>query len=52
MLDRLSDLFGSDDFTESQKVSFAEAMLRTLLDDESHVQQAKINSARQFRRVS
>ena len=33
VLDRLNDLFGSEDFTESQKVSFLEALLRTLLDD-------------------
>jgi type I restriction enzyme, R subunit len=48
VLDRLNDLFGSEDFTESQKVSFLEAMLRTLLDDDSLVQQAKVNSAKQF----
>jgi len=48
VLDRLNDLFGSEDFTESQKVSFLEAMLRTLLDDDELVQQAKVNSAKQF----
>ncbi|OBG12520.1 restriction endonuclease subunit R [Mycolicibacterium celeriflavum] len=48
VLDRLNDLFGSEDFTESQKVSFLEALLRTLLDDEALVQQAKVNSAKQF----
>jgi type I restriction enzyme R subunit len=48
VLDRLNDLFGSDDFTESQKVSFLEALLQTLLDDHALVQQAKINSAKQF----
>jgi type I restriction enzyme, R subunit len=48
VLDRLNDLFGSEDFTDSQKVSFLEAMLRTLLDDDSLVQQAKVNSAKQF----
>ncbi|ATL65119.1 type I restriction endonuclease subunit R [Nocardia terpenica] len=48
VLDRLNDLFGSEDFTESQKVSFLEALLRTLLDDESLVQQAKVNTAKQF----
>ena len=48
VLDRLNDLFGSEDFTESQKVSFLEALLRTLLDDVSLVQQAKVNSPRQF----
>lgn len=48
VLDRLNDLFGNEDFTQSQKVSFLEALLRTLLDDEALVQQAKVNSARQF----
>lgn len=48
VLDRLNDLFGSEDFTEPQKVSFLEALLRTLLDDDALVQQAKVNSAKQF----
>lgn len=48
VLDRLNDLFGSEDFTESQKVSFLEALLATLLDDHALVQQAKVNSAKQF----
>ncbi|WP_018604252.1 type I restriction endonuclease subunit R [Mycobacterium sp. 155] len=48
VLDRLNDLFGSEDFTESQKVSFLEALLRTLLDDAALVQQAKVNSTKQF----
>jgi type I restriction enzyme R subunit len=48
VLDRLNDLFGSENFTESQKVSFLESLLRTLLDDEALVQQAKVNSAKQF----
>ncbi len=48
VLDRLNDLFGSEDFTEGQKVSFLEALLRTLLDDPDLVQQAKVNSAKQF----
>jgi type I restriction enzyme R subunit len=48
VLDRLNDLFGSEDFTENQKVSFLEALLQTLLNDEALVQQAKVNSAKQF----
>ncbi|WP_024442708.1 type I restriction endonuclease subunit R [Mycobacterium sp. UM_WGJ] len=48
VLDRLNDLFGSEDFTESQRVSFLETLLRTLLDDHALVQQAKVNSAKQF----
>ena len=48
VLDRLNDLFGSEDFSAGQKVSFLEALLRTLLDDAALVQQAKVNSAKQF----
>jgi len=48
VLDRLNDLFGSEDFTQSQKVSFLEALLRTLLDDDALVQQAKVNTPKQF----
>jgi type I restriction enzyme R subunit len=48
VLDRLNDLFGSEDFTQSQKISFLEALLRTLLDDDALVQQAKVNSPKQF----
>ena len=48
VLDRLNELFGNEDFTEAQKVSFLEALLRTLLDDDALVQQAQVNSAKQF----
>ncbi|MFD9829022.1 type I restriction endonuclease subunit R [Tsukamurella tyrosinosolvens] len=48
VLDRLNDLFGSEDFTQSQKVSFLEALMRTLLDNGDLVQQAKVNSTKQF----
>jgi type I restriction enzyme, R subunit len=48
VLDRLNDLFGNEDFTPSQKESFLEALLGTLLDDEDLVQQAKVNSPTQF----
>ncbi|MGV7472234.1 type I restriction endonuclease subunit R [Mycobacterium kansasii] len=48
VLDRLNDLFGSEDFTENQKVSFLDALLNTLLDDAALVQQAKVNTPKQF----
>jgi type I restriction enzyme R subunit len=48
VLDRLNDLFGSDEFTEAQKVSFLDALLRTLLDNAALVQQAKVNTPKQF----
>ena len=48
VLDRLNDLFGNEDFTQGQKVSFLEAVLRELLENQDLVQQAKVNTARQF----
>ncbi|GAA4737235.1 DEAD/DEAH box helicase family protein [Gordonia alkaliphila] len=48
VLDRLNDLFGSEDFSQAQKLSFVEALLRTLLNDADLVQQAKVNTAKQF----
>lgn len=48
VLDRLNELFGSEDFSQTQKLSFVEALLRTLLDDPDLVQQAKVNTAKQF----
>lgn len=48
VIDRLNDLFGNEDFTQGQKMSFLEALMRTLLEDQGLVQQAKVNSAKQF----
>ncbi|WP_336214718.1 type I restriction endonuclease subunit R [Nonomuraea sp. LPB2021202275-12-8] len=48
VLDRLNDLFGNEDFTQDQKVSFLESLLRTLLADDALVQQARVNTAKQF----
>lgn len=48
VLDRLNDLFGSEDFTETQKVSFLEALGRALMDDDALVQQAQVNTPQQF----
>ncbi|MGX1755852.1 type I restriction endonuclease subunit R [Streptomyces lydicus] len=48
VLDRLNDLFGNEDFTTTQKVSFLEALLGYLLEDEDLVQQAKVNTPSQF----
>lgn len=48
VLDRLNDLFDSEDLTDGQKVSFLEALLGTLLNDPDLVQQAKVNSTKQF----
>lgn len=48
VLDRLNDLFGSEDFTKAQKESFVESLLSTLLANQALVQQAKVNTAKQF----
>ncbi|SED42351.1 type I restriction endonuclease subunit R [Streptomyces sp. 2314.4] len=48
VLDRLNDLFGNEDFTTTQKVSFLEALLGTLLEDEDLVRQVKVNTPSQF----
>lgn len=48
VLDRLNDLFGDESFSAGQKQSFVEALLRTLLEDEDLVQQARVNTAKQF----
>jgi type I restriction enzyme R subunit len=48
VLERLNDLFGNEDFTQDQKVSFLESLLRTLLADGALVQQAKVNTPKQF----
>lgn len=37
-------LFGSQDLTENQKVSFLDALLRTLLDDAALVRQARVDT--------
>jgi type I restriction enzyme R subunit len=49
VIDRLNDLFGSEDFTEDQKVSFLESLLATLMADEGLVRQARVNTPKQFR---
>ncbi|MEU8381617.1 type I restriction endonuclease [Streptosporangium sp. NPDC048865] len=48
VLDRLNELFGNEDFTEAQKVSFLESLLGKLLADEALVQQARVNTSKQF----
>ncbi|MFP8944387.1 type I restriction endonuclease subunit R [Streptomyces fenghuangensis] len=48
VLERLNDLFGNEDFTTTQKVTFLEALLGSLLENQDLVQQAKVNSPTQF----
>ncbi|MEU8842523.1 type I restriction endonuclease [Streptomyces roseus] len=48
VLERLNDLFGNEDFTAAQKVSFLEALLGSLLENEDLVRQAEVNNPTQF----
>ncbi|MCW2690802.1 MAG: hsdR [Mycobacterium sp.] len=48
VIDRLNDLFGADDFTQSQPESFVRALIDRMLENEGLVQQAKVNSVKQF----
>jgi len=48
VIDRLNDLFGAEDFTQSQPESFVRALIDRMLEDEGLVQQAKVNSVKQF----
>lgn len=48
VIDRLNDLFGTEEFTQSQPESFVRALIDRMLEDEGLVQQAKVNSVKQF----
>ncbi len=48
VIDRLNDLFGAEEFTQSQPESFVRALIERMLEDEGLVQQAKVNSVKQF----
>lgn len=48
VIERLNDLFGAAAFTADQKVTFVEGLLRTLLAQDTLVQQAKVNTKKQF----
>ncbi len=48
VIDRLNDLFGAEEFTQSQPESFVRALIDRMLEDEGLVQQAKVNSVKQF----
>jgi type I restriction enzyme R subunit len=49
VIDRLNELFGDEEFTDSQKVSFTEMALRAMLDNETLFTQAAKNTNKQFR---
>lgn len=48
VIDRLNDLFGAEGFTQSQPESFVRGLIDRMLENEGLVQQAKVNSVKQF----
>ena len=48
VIERLNDLFGDEDFTQGQKASFVEGLLRTLLENHLLITQAQTNTKEQF----
>ncbi len=48
VIDRLNNLFGDEELSDSNNTSFVEALLRTLLADEALRRQARANTAKQF----
>ncbi len=48
VLARINDLFADEDFSAGQQRSFVEASVRTLMEDENIVTQAKANTKPQF----
>jgi len=48
VIDRLNDLFGAEDFTASQPESFVRGLIDRMLENEALVQQARVNTVRQF----
>lgn len=48
VIERLNDLFGADEFTASQPESFVRALIDRMMEDEALVQQARVNSVKQF----
>ncbi len=48
VINRLNDLFGSEEFTQSQPESFVRGLIERMLENAALVQQAKVNSVKQF----
>lgn len=48
VIERLNEIFGDEDFTESQQETWLQGLVRTLLDDEQVREQAEANSKNQF----
>lgn len=48
VIDRLNELFGAEEFSASQLESFVRALIDRMLENEALVQQAKVNTVKQF----
>lgn len=48
VIERLNDLFGADEFTASQPESFVRALIDRMMENEALIQQARVNSVKQF----
>ena len=48
VIDQLNDLFGDEAFTQSQPEAFVRSLVDRMLEDDALVQQAKVNSIKQF----
>jgi type I restriction enzyme R subunit len=48
VIDRLNDLFGTEEFSASQPDSFVRALVDRMLENEALVQQARVNTVKQF----
>ena len=48
VIERLNDLFGAEEFTASQPESFVRALIDRMMENESLIQQARVNSVKQF----
>lgn len=48
VIELLNELFGSEDFSASQPEQFVNGLIERMMEDEALVQQAKVNTAKQF----
>ena len=48
VIDRLNDLFGAEEFSQSQPESFVRALIDRMMENEGLIQQARVNSVKQF----
>lgn len=48
VIERLNDLFGAEEFSASQPEAFVRALIERMLENEELVQQARVNSVKQF----